>query len=160
MVTIAYIEQIFRRRGWRYQVDDDGDILTYWNGVPIYIVANPQEGVSLFTRVHTAANARSANARAGDIETFLDAVNGILRDGAFDYNSDLATSFYWTSAYLNGGTHDEQALAEAIERVVAVVKAFGPLIASLMDGQMTLQQAVAIVRAALSDDGQGGSNVA
>ncbi len=159
MVTIAYIEQIFRRRGRRYQLDDDGDILTYWDGVAIYVVTDQQAGTSLFTHVHTAGNARSANARVGDIETFLDAVNGILRDGAFDYNSELATTFYWTSAHLSGGSQDDRALSEAIERVVALVKAFGSIIASLMEGQISLQQAAAIVRAAF-DDGQQGKRSA
>lgn len=152
MVTTAYIQGIFRRHGWSYEVDEDGDIRTGFAGVRMMIFIRPN-GVRVATIVFRARGReiQSMQARARDVELVLAAINTAATDGYFEYDHADAV-FYSTAVALTGsGSQDEAMLVHGLQLTVSAFRGVGPVVGRLVRGQITLQQALDVVDRAIRE---------
>jgi hypothetical protein len=156
VVTTAYIQGIFRRHGWSYQVDDDGDIRTGFDGVPLIIFVQPN-GVRIATIVFRASGReiQAMRARSREMELVLASINTVATDGYFEFDHDDAV-FYSTAIPLTGsGSQDEARLMHGLQLAVAAYKGVGVVIARLVRGQITMQQALEVIERAVRDSQRG-----
>lgn len=156
MVTTAYIQGIFQRHGWSYQVDDDGDIRTGFDGVPMVLFVRPA-GVRAATIVFRARGreAQALQARGRDVEMVLAAINAVATDGYFEYDHEDAVFFSTAVPMTGGGAQDEALLIHGLQLTVSAFKGVGPIIARLVRGQITLQQALETIDRAARDAHRG-----
>ena len=152
MVTTAYIQGIFRRHRWSYQVDDDGDIHTGFDGVPMIIFVRPT-GARVATIVFRAADRdrQAMRARGRDLELMLGTINSIVTDGYLEYDHD-DTVFFSTGLGMTGNSpQDEAMLVHALQLTVLAYKGVGPAVAQLVSGQISVEQALAAIDQAVRD---------
>jgi hypothetical protein len=152
VVTTAYIQGIFRRHRWNYQVDDDGDVHTGFDGVPMIIFVRP-DGVRVATIVYRAPDRERQimQARGRDLELMLASINTIVTDGYLEYNHDDAVYFSTAVAMTGSGAQDEAMLVHALQITVLAFKGVGPAVAQLVRGQITVQQALDAIDQAVRD---------
>jgi hypothetical protein len=152
MVTTAYIQGIFRRHRWSYQVDDDGDIHTGFDGVPMIVFVRPT-GALVATIVYRAKDRdrQAMQARARDLELMLASINAIVTDGYLEYDREDTVFFSTRPGMTGSGAQDEAVLVHALQLAVLAHKGVGPAIGQLVSGQITVQQALAAIDQAVRD---------
>jgi hypothetical protein len=157
MVTIAQVEAIFRRQGWRYQVQG-GRILTAFGKVIMVLEIAPNgQAVMIGAPVYIAQGAglHSFRAHLGEIDAFLDYVRSNVRIGTSTgyggaYGLDrFADGVMFTDVVpLAGGPRDDAVLVTNIAITGAMVLVLRPIVEALAQGRMVAQQAIeALVRA-------------
>jgi hypothetical protein len=156
MVTTAYIQGIFRRHRWSYQVDEDGDIHTGFDGVPMLIFVRPN-GVRVATIVYRAEprERQMMQARGHDLDLMLSAINSIVTDGFLEYDHEDAV-FFSTAVPMTGSpAQDEALLVHGLQLTVLAFKGVGPAIDQVVRGLMTAQQALEAIDRAVRDSRRG-----
>jgi hypothetical protein len=151
VITTADLEAIFRRHEWSYALTNDGRVVTNFDGVVILLSIEAGDQVMLASVAFhaTATERRAMQARARDLDTFLGAVNRAETDGRFEHDRERATIFYSTAVSLTGEPFDDVRLGRAIALTVSAVRAIGPIVRGLVRGQVSLQQALAILNRAV-----------
>jgi hypothetical protein len=148
-LTIASVVAIFQRHGWRYQLLDNERLGTSFDGVRMIIGVEPRhEIVTLLAPVFLAqpSNRRASQLHARDVDTFLSAVNRLLPLGAYIHELEEGNIYYLLPIPASGGTLDEDDLVQAIALAVVQVKVFGSVVAQLVSGQVSLDQALGALK--------------
>lgn len=155
-LTLAAIEQIFRRRGWRYEVAR-GLIVTAFRNVPMLLGVDEQRGlVAVLAPVIPGRGMQGyTQPRPGterDLATFLEAINYRLALGSFVRDPRDGEIVYVASIPASGSTLTDEMLARLIASAVGAVSVFAPVFKALLSGRITLSQAMAGLGADEADD--------
>lgn len=155
-LSIDAVEQAFMRQGWRY--DRQGtSIRTRFEGVPMLIsVDSSHSAIRIVVPIFATGprTPRPSAARERDIDTFLNAVNYVLPIGTFIRDLDDGDIYYMVSLRAAGGVVDDEELAAAI--AVAVINAaFGPAVQRLASGELSLNQALSMLKQLQADAARG-----
>jgi hypothetical protein len=156
MVTTDYVQGIFRRQHWSYQVDDDGDIHTGFDGVPMIIFVRPND-VRVATIVYrTPGRAQqSMRSHGRDVDLLLASINAIVTDGYLEYDQQ-DTVFFSTPVPMTGNVaQDESLLVHGLQLTVLAAKGVGPAIYQILTGQITVQQALEAIDRAVRENQRG-----
>jgi hypothetical protein len=152
-LTIAFIEHIFRRQHWRYQLVS-GRILTAFGGVPMMLgVDSGQDQVVMVVPLYivTAGNRGHVRSHKQEVDTFLAAVNYVVGLGTYLRNVEDDDILYRMSLSAEGGALDDETLKEAIAFTVATVKVVGPMVDALVKEQVSLEDALDALRRAVNE---------
>jgi hypothetical protein len=145
-LTLAMVEQIFKRRGWRYELIEDL-LFTGFEGVPIFLSVDEDREI-LLLEVPLAPGRGMPGYRAvrpdreRDVAVYLAAVNYQLALGAFTRDHRDGEIRYESSVPVTGGLLSDDQLQQVIEVGVAAAGTRGPTIVALLLGRMSLQQAL------------------
>ncbi len=145
-LTLATVEQIFRRRGWRYEVTR-GLIITAFRNVPMLVGVDEQRGlVAVLAPVIPGRGMQGyTQPRPGterDVATFIEAVNYRLALGAFVRDPRDGEIVYVASIPATASTLTDEMLARLIATAVAAVSVFAPIFKGLLVGRVSLKQAM------------------
>jgi Putative bacterial sensory transduction regulator len=154
-LTLAAVEQIFRRRGWRYEVAR-GFIVTVFRDVPMLLGVDGQRGlvVVLAPVIPGRGMQGYTPTRPGaerDVVTFLAAINYRLALGGFVRDERDGEIVFGASSSATNNSLNDQQLAVLIATAVAAVTVFEPVIRALLAGRISLNQALSSL-----DNGNGG----
>lgn len=161
MVTTSYVQSIFRRHRWSYQVDEDGDIHTGFDGVPMIIFVRPG-GIRVATIVYraTGREQQSMQTRGRDVSMLLAAINTIMSDGYLEYDQQETVYFSTPVAMTGNEAQDEALLVHGLQLTVLAAKGVGPVIYQIVTGQLTAQQALEAIDRAVRDANRRGRGAA
>jgi hypothetical protein len=152
-LSIATVERIFRNHGWKYAIEG-GRLLTRFSGVPMVITIEREHSAVRIVVPLFIAEERSRGAsrtRADDVDTFLSAVNYVLPIGAYVRDVEAGDIYYLLGIRAPGGNLDEEEFVEAIAHAVKTVLAFGPMVEAMVQGRLSLDDALQTLKQALTE---------
>jgi hypothetical protein len=151
-LTIGDIERIFRRRGWRYEMQN-GRLISRFDGVPMLLgIEEDHQVVVIVVPLYIAgANRHASQAHEREVDTFLAAVNYEVQVGAFVRDTRTGDIYYTVGIPTSNGHIDDETLAEGIALAVNTVQALGPIVDGLVKGTVTLNAALDSLQRAVND---------
>jgi hypothetical protein len=153
-LNLETLENIFRRRGWRYEIEDNHLLTAFEQVLMVFGVDEEREIILLQVPVvpgkgmHGYVPARP-NAEC-NAAIFLAAVNFQLALGAYTRDHHDGEIRFEVSLLVAGSFLTEEMVERAIYFTIATMMSDAPLINALLTGSMSLNQALAHL-----DGGQG-----
>jgi hypothetical protein len=144
-LDIADIERIFRRQGWRYNVTEDGELATNFNGVVMLIEVEeecPAFDISAGVFITNEANRHVALEHHREVDSFLAAVNYFISDARYYRNRTTGTVIYTSHTHVRHGRLHDITMARALANAVDAVRTFSHMIDDLIHARLTLPHAL------------------
>jgi hypothetical protein len=155
-LDIADIERIFRRQGWRYDMIEDGELTTSFNGVVMLVEVEeecPAFEVTAGVFITNEANRLVALEHRREIDSFLAAVNYLISDAKYYRNRSTGTVIYSSHTRVRRGRLDDITVARVLANAVDAVRTFSHMIDDLIHERLTLPHALdTLERAAQAAD--------
>lgn len=147
-LTVSQIERAFTRRGWRYEVMDNGDLRSRFDGVTmLFDVDDDGQAARVWVGIYPPSPAAVAQAR--NISAFLEALSQHLStDHAFYRDGDEGAVIYVIRVPAPGGMLDDDDLTQAIAHGIFAAQGIGQIIDDLAHRRVTLDQTLQAVNQA------------